>query len=247
MPKFDGEDRSEIKRNVYEIIGLSQQLTYDMEIEEHYDDVAILQRVAKCCFNVLGRMINFDALERLDNPELMKINLGHLVEDMVSVCRSKLRRLDVKITCECDNGVWVYVSVECLVDCLMNLVINSVQNIGSDGGDVKIKVSRLSESAAISVSDNGYGMDKGRLDEYLNSETYKGGLAVVKKFCDSMNTKMIIDTGIGDGFMISFRIPLADDGSIELRSTCSILPTGTFSAMNIYLSKIENAIIDIMP
>ena len=60
-------DRSAIKRSMLEIIGLSHQLSFDLEQSESYDQIDIVERVVGCCYKVLAQNINPEKFEKLDS------------------------------------------------------------------------------------------------------------------------------------------------------------------------------------
>ena len=103
---------------------------------------------------------------------------------------------------------------------------------------MQLRMSAPSESAMVYVSDNGYGVDAEDLSQLTEPGDHVGGLAVVKKFCEKSGTSLLISADYC-GFMASFRLPLAPPDSMELRSWRANVMNGTFSDVNIYLSKLD--------
>ena len=231
-------DRSAIKRSMLEIIGLSHQLSFDLEQSESYDQIDIVERVVGCCYKVLAQIINAEKFEKLDSYYPEKVNLGSLLEDLVAICRSKLRGTNITITCDCEDDIAVVADVGGLVASVMNLIVNAAQNVSTEDGVIKVRAERLSESAMVYVSDNGYGVETDDLSQLTEPGDHVGGLAVVKKFCEKSGTSLLISADYC-GFMASFRLPLAPPDSMELKSWRANVLNGTFSDVNIYLSKLD--------
>lgn len=244
--EFDINDASFIKGKMIELVGLSAQLQYDMEQLGCYDDENIAIRIANCCFEVMGRLINVEELSKLDSYSPVCVNLRELVEDLAAFCRSRLRWMKgLSISFECSGEMLVEADPNRLIACLMNLIVNAVNNVENDGGIITVKVTKLSEKALIAVSDNGFGIDRGTLESILNDKNHTGGLAVVKKFCEKADSTLITDSDENCGFMASFRLPLLPDNPLASVSGRFTLPTGTFSTANVYISKIDGAILNI--
>lgn len=244
---LENKDVFIIKRNMYEAIAIAQKLSYEMEKEEMYDSMEFATRLSRCCYNVLGQLINKEALDRINGAHMGNVNVSHLLNDIVHACKSKMRNLNINLLLDCDDNVCSYLSAECFVDCVMNLIINSAQNLSEEGGTITIKIVRLSENSVFSVSDNGFGMEKGILEKLLNNKKYMGGLSIVKRFCDLIGSKLIIDTNVGEGFMASFRLPLSSGKGVEFNVNAKLVADGEFSPVNIYLSKIRGTIPEAAP
>lgn len=236
-------DCSIIKKNMTEALSISQKLSVVFEDIEDYESYDSVQRVIKCCYNVMSSIINIDELIKMDSYYPQRVNLSRIIEDIVSACRSKLRHCGVKILCDCGENIIAMTDADRFVSALMNLIINSVQNTERGNGEVKIKVIVLGENISVSVSDNGYGLDRDEITECIESDE-ACGLKVVSEFCRVAGTKLFTDVSADGGLLVSFRLPAASEGEIILKSPKAFISTGSLSAVSIYLSKIEDSVID---
>lgn len=242
---LDYTDIKSIRRNAMEAISLCQKLIINYEKTESYENIETANEIIKNSFKILAATEDAQEYAKLDEYVPQIFNLSRFLEDVVSTCRSVLRRTRIDISYDCDKDICINADPERLLACLLALITNSAQHIDNymGEGEIRVKATRLTDSVSISVIDNGYGMDRSELDDFLDYSKNKGGLAVVKKFCDIAGTTFLTDTSPDDGFMASFRLPLARSSDAEFRSSQPIVPISTFSPYNIYLSQISDAVV----
>lgn len=240
-------DIKTIRKNAMEAINLCQKLIIAYENDgsgENDDNMETANQIIQRNYRVLAATADAVEYNKLDEYVPQKFYLDQFLKDVVDRCQSVLRRTWVTFSYECEENLCVSADPDRLLACLLALITNSVQNMYSEIGDgeVKLKATRLTDSVSITLIDNGYGMESSALENYLDYDKNKGGLAVVKKFCDVIDSPLITDTSPDGGFMASFRLPLTEMDSMEMRSPEPITPMSTFSPYNIYLSKIYDAI-----
>lgn len=241
---FSYSDCCAIKQSVVELMGIASSLAYKFQGEDDYKSLKTVDNMALCCFHILSRIINTEELIKQGDYEPVTVNLSSLGESLVMACRSRLRNMHIRIVPEIEEDLFVLADADRLISCLMNLIVNSVQNISCDDGEIKLKIHKINSSVLVTVSDNGYGCDRAAIEELLASEDYRGGLAVVKGFCEKAGTSMYYDTNVDGGLVVSFRLPISDPRDLQLKSGRFYVPTGPLSPVNIYLSKIDDAVIE---
>lgn len=239
------DELQDIKKSMIDSMGMAQRIYIDLENNGDMDNANLMRDITACCFRVLGSIRNSEELAKLDKYEAVKVNMSEFLEELTAACNMRLRRLNIKLGFECDEDIFVSVDADRLTACMMNLIINSIQNDDSydPSRDIKIKVKKLGESVSVTVSDDGYGMDNEKLRKILDDDDHKGGLAVVKKFCEKAGTQIIADTSVDGGLIISFRLPLAEDNDLAFHSKRLIVQTGTFSTVNVLLTKVKDAVV----
>ena len=229
-----------IRSNLMEIASCAQRLELALEDADVYEEMGTVNRILDSCYKVLSAVINSEEMAKLDDYTPAVFCVSDLVDDMLSICNAKLRRSDIEIISEVEKDVFVEADADRLTACLMNLIVNAINNVDQDEGEVKVKVSKLNGSAAVTVADNGYGADLDELEEYLTDDEGKTGLSVVGKFCRAANTNLIVDDGAEGGLIFSFRLPLAKDADVSLKSRKSFIPDNSFSPVRVYLAKVED-------
>ena len=237
-------DIKSIRRNAMDAISLCQKLIISYEKTESHENIDTANEIIKSSFKILAATEDAQEYAKLDEYAPQTFNLSQFLDDLVNTCRSVLRRTSIAISCDCEEGICINADPERLLACLLALITNSAQHVDNfmGEGEIRIKATRINDQVSISVMDNGYGMERSELDDLLDYSKNKGGLAVVKKFCDVVGTTFLTDTSPDDGFMASFRLPFVKGGA-EFKSSQPIVPISTFSPYNIYLSQISDAVV----
>ena len=104
--------------------------------------------------------------------------------------------------------------------CVINLIKNSVEAVGTDGRIVVTSEVLEEEGLGVlqvSVKDNGCGIPRDKLNAvkkafYTSKATGSGlGLAMAERFCRQAAGKLLIDSDIGEGTTVTIRIPLPEN------------------------------------
>lgn len=238
--KLNKHECTIIRSNLMEIVNCAERLELALEDAEIYEEMGTAKRIVSSCYKVLSAVVNSEEMVKLDEYKPVVFCLSDLVNDMVNVCRSKLRKSNIKITTDIEDIIYVDADPDRLTSCLMNLIVNSIRNVDKDLGEIKIKISKLNGRASIVVSDNGYGADLEEIEKRLLDEKRNTGLAVVGKFCREAKTNIIVDEGSGAGLLFSFQLPLAKNNQITLKSRQSFMASKSLSPVLVYLAKVED-------
>lgn len=230
-----------IRKCAMEAITLCQRLIINHEKNDNFENVEITEQIIKSNFKILASIANSIEFCKLDDYKPKVFNLSQYLSDFVYTCRSVLRGKGIDINCECDRDIFVNADPDRLLACLLSLMVNSVQHVDDDEGEIKIKATKLMDSVSITIIDDGYGMDSSELSKVIDYNRNRGGLAIVNKFCHVIGSTLITDTAPDGGFTASFRLPLAECSCLS--SSQPLFPITTFSPFNIYLSKISDAIL----
>lgn len=226
-----------ITENMYEAIALSHQFYLKLENAELYDEIKILRHQMSCCFKVLGAVANANEMKKYESGLNEKVfDVTSLIRDIVDNCRSKLRAFRISLEFSDCEPMMVLCDPDRFTACLLNIIVNSLQNIDREEGVVRFSVKQRGEYVNITVADNGYGVAHG---EDISNYRSDSGLAVINRFCESVGTTPIFETGENSGFSVSLRLPMATDGGMDIASRRAGLDLGTFSPVNIYLAKVD--------
>ncbi len=233
-----------ICRNMYEAIALSSQFAFDLEQKEMYDELEILKRQTACCFRVLSQTINMIELNKYEGSHRFSVfDVNDFVRDIVNACRSRIRKSKIEIDLQLYLlPLFVSLDTDRFSSCLLNIIVNALANVDREEGKIKIIVRSIGEEVMLSVIDNGYGMTAQKVHEYLNDDDGFGGFAILKKFSETFGVRYIIETTENGGLSVSLRIPKAQ--SADIHSNRISLNEGTFSAVNVIMSKLDFAEID---
>ena len=242
--KYSGINPDELSEYMTRALAIDQELNYRLECADMIEEVRLLQEQARCCFKTLAQVQNSLEVARYDLKKVHPVtfHLSDTVDDLVSMTRSKMRRSSIKITCDVEERVMCIADPDRFSACFVNLVVNALQNVDRDAGSVRVRLKKVSDFAAVSVIDNGYGMNHSELTEYMEREDDSRGFGILKKFCESVGTNPIFETLENGGFSVTIKVPLAPPSSkLEMNSDVPPPKMGTVSPCAVLLYKLDEA------
>ncbi len=228
----------EIIDNMVDAISTSEIFMHRLLMADMYEESEMLKRQTECCFRVLGAVANLDELLKYEEEyKVEAFDMTSFITDIVDSCRVKTRNHLAKITLNTDGLIWVKCGKDRLGACLMNIIVNALQEIDPEEGRIRIDVKKIGDYGVLTVADNGYGLAGVDLSEY-SKDGATGGFAVIRRFCESVGTTPLFETSENGGFTVTVKIPICHEPA-DLHASITKPRPGLFSAVNIYLSKIK--------
>ena len=225
-------------------LAIDQELHYRLESADMIEEARLVREQARCCLRSLAQVQNyFEASVYRDGKVRPTVfNLSELMEDIASAVRSRTRSIRIEITYDIEKGVFCLADPDRLSVCVVNLIVNALQNVDQDEGKIKISLKRQPDCANISVIDNGYGMTNGELSERLYRDGGSQGLDILRMFCESVGTKPLTETTENGGLSITVKVPLAPPSDVvELRADVEHIKTGTMAPYTLLIYKYDGA------
>jgi len=150
--------------------------------------------------------------------ELVRGDIGAVVESAVFACREQAAERQIALTVECEEGLFAAINAALLEQAIMHLVDNAIR-FSESGSSVTIRACRKDAEAAITISDQGCGIPRERLDR------------IFEQFYQVDRTRGRIKPGSGLGLPIVRRVVNAHHGRVEVTSS-----PGKGSTFSIFLS-----------
>ncbi|MEO9971731.1 MAG: HAMP domain-containing sensor histidine kinase [Hyphomonadaceae bacterium] len=157
--------------------------------------------------------------------ELEPVDLAASGSSVARQLQDMASRAEVTLKFPGGEPIWAEADARAVRQIWQNLVSNAIK-YSNPGGQVTLSATKLSGAVAISVSDQGAGMDQADLDRIakpfaqgLNSKGRAGtglGLAVVHRFAQLHGGKVIIDTQQNKGTRVRVTLPALDAGLMEM-------------------------------
>lgn len=152
------------------------------------------------------------------NLSLRPINARETVEDSLRIVEAQAAENRIKIAVvEHEDVPQVNGDPEFLRSVFNNLFINAVQSMGSDGGNLNVKISPDNGFVQFEIGDTGNGIPDENLRKifepyFSTKETGTGlGLAIVQKIVDLHNGTIEVESDEGEGTKFTVRLPKAED------------------------------------
>ncbi len=190
-----------------------------LSTEAQQSDVSYrLSRVATREIERLNLMVEDFLLltspEKVTNSKL--VDLGQVVKDTINSFKNTVKREDIVIEIDVDNGILVEADSYRLKQVFWNLLDNSMDSMPS-GGKIEIKCTVEKGIVNLSFSDEGEGIKEENFSRvfdpfFTTKEIGTGlGLAIVQKVVEGYNGKISIYSSVGKGtkFVLSLPEPLS--------------------------------------
>jgi signal transduction histidine kinase len=147
---------------------------------------------------------------------MQPIDARKTVEESLRLVEAQAAENDIKIgVVERENVPQIMGDPEFLRSVFNNLFINAVQSMGSEGGNLNVKISPDDRFVCFEISDTGNGIPEENLTKifepyFSTKETGTGlGLAIVQKIVDIHNGSIEVESTMGEGTKFTVRIPAA--------------------------------------
>lgn len=225
--------------NMYEALAVSRQFVTRLEAAGMLEEVGMLKQQVTSCFRTLGAVANTSEMIKYEEGQTTPFvfDASAYLTDLVNNCQSKIRFYGPKIRIDADPKAFVKCNPDRFAACILNLIVNSLQNVDLDEGDVHVTVKIRNQVVAITVSDNGYGLPEDvEPNDYCDSQEPRG-FSVLYKFCKSIDTVPVIENGDYTGVSVTVKFPLQSQNDVSNEDIHPDL--GTCSAINAYLAKIS--------
>ncbi len=148
---------------------------------------------------------------------LQPVEARKVVEDSLRLVEAQADENHIKIGLVEQEGVpHVMGDPEFLRSVFNNLFINAVQAMGSEGGNLSVKISPDDGFVRFDIADTGRGIDDEHLSKifepyFSTKETGTGlGLAIVQKIVDVHNGTIEVESKVDNGTKFTVRLPRAD-------------------------------------
>ncbi|HJS50801.1 MAG TPA: ATP-binding protein, partial [Pyrinomonadaceae bacterium] len=147
---------------------------------------------------------------------LQPVAARRVIEDSLRLVEAQAAENNIKIgVIEREDVPMVMGDTEYLRSVFNNLFINAVQAIGSDGGNMNVKISPENGFVRFDVTDTGNGIPPENLTKifepyFSTKETGTGlGLAIVQKIVDIHRGSIDVESIEGEGTNFTVRLPRA--------------------------------------
>lgn len=145
---------------------------------------------------------------------IQPVEARRIVEDSLRIVKPQAedQNIEISIT-ENRNLPNILGDAEVLRSVFSNLLINAVQAMEKNGGNLKIVISPDERFVKIEITDTGEGIPPGNLDKifepyFSTKETGTGlGLAIVKKIVDDHSGTIAAESKLNEGTTFTVRLP----------------------------------------
>ena len=149
--------------------------------------------------------------------DVRPVDIRRIIEDSLRIVEAQALETNIKIgIVEHENVAPVMGDPEFLRSVFNNLFINAVQAMGSEGGNLSVKILPDEGMVRIEVSDTGNGISPENLSKifepyFSTKETGTGlGLAIVYKIMEIHNGTIEVESNVGECTKFTLKLPKAE-------------------------------------
>jgi len=207
----------EMKTPISSIKGFAQLLQQEGTTEEEKNEyISIIVEESDRLLNISSNILK---LSKLQNKEKIEnktdVNITKQIEKVVAMLENKRASKNIKIKCNMQEMI-IKGDEELLYQVWTNLLDNSIKFTNNDG-KIDIEVKKKSNTAIITIEDNGIGMTKDeqrkiferfyQADESHYSEGSGLGLSIVKRIITLSGGEIQIESEKGKGSKFIVTLP----------------------------------------
>jgi signal transduction histidine kinase len=224
--KFFSIIAHDLKNPFHSIIGVTKLLLEERDslTEEDYKNfLEKLHETARNTYSLLENLLQWSRTQTGSiefYPEIF--NIKDLVDRNIQLLQGSLIQKCIKMKVSLDSVIDVNADIN-MIDTVIRNLLNNAIKFTNENGTIEISTSVKEKKLVLSVKDSGIGISKANQDKLFridssystygtNNESGSGiGLILCKEFIERHGCKIYIESKEGDGTIISFSLPLANN------------------------------------
>lgn len=219
----------EIRNPLASISGSVEVLNNELKLEG--ENERLMSLIVKESHRLSKILTDFLTYARIDHPNYAKIELCHLVSDIIEMLfHHHSYKKEIEINFDSDESIVYVIADEDLIkQLLINLAVNACEAIGDRPGRIAINVVTNPDNgeAVLSLSDDGPGISEDEIKNIYKpffSTKKQGtglGLSIVHRVASALKLQLSVDSEPGKGTTFEIRFPLFSESrsqTIQLES-----------------------------
>lgn len=189
----------------------------DGVIELTPEEIKICENQIENITNIITNMSSMiDAEKEFDTNKKEKINISHLLRQIVSGLRAQYEKKEIELDLIGNEKINIFTDPYKLSQAIYNILTNAYKYT-NPGGRVQINYQLVKDEVLITIEDNGIGISKEeqnkifeayyRSDYVLNSDGEGIGLYVAMENMKSINGKLSVSSELNKGSKFTLHLP----------------------------------------
>ena len=212
----------DLKKPSLSFRGLSENISYLIEKNDFVTLEKLGENVdqeAKALYNLTDNLLNW-ALIQKDTLTLTKTSfvLRDIVDENLDLFKNILDQKSIAIDLDIEQDLTISNDRNLVSTVIRNLLDNAIK-FTSNGGDIILRVQKVSENIIINIIDSGVGMDKTLVDKIRSTDFVKSsegtsgekgsgiGLQLVKNLINKCGGQLEVISDIGQGSTFRVLLP----------------------------------------
>jgi len=210
----------ELKTPLASIKGFIETLEEDIGDAKNKHYIDVIKRNIDRLIGIVQDLLTLSKLEEKElKPELQRVNLKTVLEDILKVFEQILKEKNLKLILDLGQGLPDITADSFKIEQLfVNLIDNAIKY--TEKGEIKISIKQAGSIIKIEVEDTGIGIPKEHLPRIFErfyvidksrSKKYGGtglGLSIVKHIVLLHNGKIAVESNINQGTKFTINLPI---------------------------------------
>lgn len=204
----------EIRNPLTNINLATEQLKDDIEPTE--ENSMLLQMITRNSLRINQLISDLLNATKFTELQFLKENLITIIEDTLRQAADSLVLKHVKVTKHFEKpNLYVFAEKNKLQIALFNILINAIEALPDEGGEINIEVTQIESKIKISIADNGEGMSEDLIqnlfEPYYTKKNKGNGLGLTNTQNIILNHKgsIRVESTIQEGSNFIITLPLA--------------------------------------
>lgn len=154
--------------------------------------------------------------------KLQSVSLRQIMTEVTDLLKGVVAGKNIRVECRCDVAHKIYVDPRMVGTAIRNILSNSVK-FTPDGGEIKMVAEEQDQQICLTISDNGVGMTRERVDDVMkdgehestlgtNNERGTGlGFQMAKDFIRMSGGEISMSSEVGKGTSVTILLPKSDE------------------------------------
>ncbi len=244
---------------LFSIFNLLAPLSRRLEEYELYDDIEYINHIARNCYKMIKSTVNLSEYFKIsdssnekngNNLNFKRLNINKYLEDLCKSIQIILTSSNINLEYTMTREIIITnIDPERFSIAFLNIISNSCVYT-SPGNTIHVSLERIRTDAVITISDNGVGISKERLNKvfepyysynpnFISESMHTGlGLTIVKKIIEAHNGSYFLNSVENKGTSIAIKFPINDDIDVMpyLESNTANYIANKFSPLYIFLA-----------
>jgi PAS domain S-box-containing protein len=190
---------------------LKEEMPSESETVQIYTD--IIQRNSNRIETLISDLLKSSKPKEL---QLELVSLNEMLDESLLLTKDRFNLNNVGLSKSfADDLPRIYVDREKLSIAVVNIIINGIEAIEHDKGEIRIETASVGNNILLTISDNGVGIEKSEIDKifdpfYTCKPNGTGlGLTSTINILSSHNSSLSVksEVGVGTTFTVKFKLP----------------------------------------
>jgi PAS domain S-box-containing protein len=208
----------DLRNPVHTILGAAGVVEIVSDREARDRHVQMIQRAARKMERLISDLLDAASIESGTlSVRKAPVDLGAVVSEVVELLESQARERSIKVDSEVDSGIpLVSGDHDRLIQVVSNLLGNAIK-FTPEGGNVRLRVSRMDDQVVLSIADSGIGINPTNLPHVFerfwraDDSSTKGvglGLSIASGIIEALGGKIWAESEVGVGTTMTFSLPV---------------------------------------